>query len=75
MVIPDVNRIGRTKAVTSIPIMLGHYRQLLGDNYHIRSPTYNSPRANIKYFVDTEKVFCIALSLLLSIMIVCLSEL
>ena len=25
----DVNRIGRPKAVTSIPILLGHYRQLL----------------------------------------------
>ena len=27
-VFPDVNRIGRPKAVTSIPIFLGHYRQL-----------------------------------------------
>ena len=25
---PDVNRIGRPKAVPSIPILLGHYRQL-----------------------------------------------
>ena len=28
MIFPDVNRIGRPKAVTSIPILLGHYRQL-----------------------------------------------
>ena len=28
-VFPDVNRIGRPKVVTSIPILLGHYRQLL----------------------------------------------
>ena len=27
-VFPDVNRIGRPKAVTSIPILLTHYRQL-----------------------------------------------
>ena len=27
-VFPDVNRIGRPKAVTTIPILLGHYRQL-----------------------------------------------
>ena len=27
-VFPDVNRIGRPKAVTSIPILLGHCRQL-----------------------------------------------
>ena len=27
-VFPDVNRIGRPNAVTSIPILLGHYRQL-----------------------------------------------
>ena len=26
---PDANRIGRLKAVTSIPILLEHYRQLL----------------------------------------------
>ena len=29
-VFPDVNRIGRPKAVTYIPILLGHYRQLQG---------------------------------------------
>ena len=28
-VFPDVNRLGRPKAVTSIPILLGHYRLLL----------------------------------------------
>ena len=28
-VFPDINRIGRPKAVTYIPILLGHYRQLL----------------------------------------------
>ena len=27
-VIPDVNKIGRPKAVTSFPILLRHYRQL-----------------------------------------------
>ena len=27
-VFPDVNRIARPKAVTSIPILLGHFRQL-----------------------------------------------
>ena len=27
-VFPDVNRIGRLKAMTFIPILLGHYRQL-----------------------------------------------
>ena len=27
-VFPGVNRIGRPKTVTSIPILLGHYRQL-----------------------------------------------
>ena len=27
-VFPDVNRIGRPNAVTSIPILLGHYKQL-----------------------------------------------
>ena len=27
-VFSDVNRIGRPNAVTSIPILLGHYRQL-----------------------------------------------
>ena len=27
-VFPDVKRIGKPKAVTSIPILLGHYRQL-----------------------------------------------
>ena len=28
-IFPDVNRIGRPKAITSILILLGHYRQLL----------------------------------------------
>ena len=28
MVFPDANRVGRAKAVTSIPILLGHFRQL-----------------------------------------------
>ena len=28
-VFPGVNRIGRPKAVSYIPILLGHYRQLL----------------------------------------------
>ena len=27
-VFPDINRIGRPKAVTSIPILLGYYRSL-----------------------------------------------
>ena len=27
-VFPDVNRISRLKAVTSIPVLLGHYRRL-----------------------------------------------
>ena len=27
-VFPDVNRVGRPKAVTFIPILLGHHRQL-----------------------------------------------
>ena len=33
-VFPVVNRIGWPKAVTSIPILLGHYRQL--PNFSIR---------------------------------------
>ena len=29
MVFPKVNKIGRPKAITSIPILLGNYKQLL----------------------------------------------
>ena len=35
MVFPNVNRIGRPKAVKSIPILLGHYRQL---HYFLENP-------------------------------------
>ena len=40
---PDVNRIGRPKVVTSIPILLGHYRQLrLGAQARAYNGTYKS---------------------------------
>ena len=42
-VFPDVNIIGRPKAVASIPILLGNYRQLQYKNANV-SPVWQLPK-------------------------------
>ena len=43
-VFPDANRIGRPKAVTSIPILLGHYGQLHTKHKEDNVDKYRGPK-------------------------------